>query len=119
MSVSDIRRGSAPPSDPLTVAVSSSTSTRRATVAAVGEIDIVTADRFAAALYNALDAGPEALDIDLGGVTIIDSTGISVLMAARVRALAAGCPVSIVAVQPFVRRVLGICGLLEALNVAP
>ncbi|HLL68418.1 MAG TPA: STAS domain-containing protein [Micromonosporaceae bacterium] len=119
MSTSELRRTEPGPDDALSVAVSVSPATGRVTVVAAGEVDIVSAERLGAALTSVLDHPPSGLDVDLGQVTMLDSTGISVLMSARARAAAAGCQMTVTAVQPYVRRVLGICGLLDALNVAP
>jgi anti-sigma B factor antagonist len=73
-------------------------------VEVLGELDLATAPRLAEAL-GALPSGGE-LVVDLAGVTLMDSSGVAVL-------LRAGQGRSLVFVRPdrHVRRVLGVSGL--------
>jgi anti-sigma B factor antagonist len=88
---------------------------QRTVLAAVGEIDLITAPRLEEAAAQALDSGALELWIDLSEVEFIDSTGIHALLAVRSsvealhRRLAVICPVGPI------RRAFGLTGLDEAL----
>ncbi|MFS8204160.1 STAS domain-containing protein [Streptomyces sp. CWNU-52B] len=76
-----------------------------------GELDHHTAPDVRAALPG-LDLRPgRQLVLDLGGVTFCDSTGITVLIAARNHALAAGATIALAAVPDRVSRIFRIVGL--------
>lgn len=85
-----------------------------ACVVVVGEVDLATAstlrDRLIDALYEQSIA---VLDIDLAGVTFLDCTGVSALVAVRNTAAQTGQQVRISQPQPMVRRVLEMTGLLN------
>jgi anti-anti-sigma factor len=49
-------------------------------VVLAGELELATTPRFMAAVQQLLDAGADAIRIDLGGVTFIDSTGLRALL---------------------------------------
>jgi anti-anti-sigma factor len=85
-------------------------------VAAAGEIDLATADRFEQALIAALSPAPAALLVDLAEVTFMDSTGLAALIAAHRHAADEGSRLSVVRYRPMVRRVLEITGLLKTLT---
>ncbi len=59
------------------------------TLRVAGEIDLLTAPRFAAALAGALEAEGEAV-IDVREVSFMDSTGLRALLQARTQADQAG-----------------------------
>jgi len=84
-----------------------------ARVAVVGEVDLATAAVLRDRLLNVLhDQAPGVLDVDLAGVTFLDCTGISALVAVRNAAVRTGRQMRVTRPQPFVRRVLGLTGLL-------
>ncbi|MFI8192098.1 STAS domain-containing protein [Streptomyces sp. NPDC085946] len=84
-----------------------------------GELDF---DR-AAALRHHVDALPltsgQCLVIDLSGLAFCDSTGITALLAARQRALAAGADIVLAAVPPNLQRVMALIGLDQVFTVRP
>lgn len=89
-----------------------------AVVTVVGEIDLLTAPSLAGPLRALIDGRrPSMIEIDLGGVPFMDSTGIQVLAAARTDATAAGIGFRLRAASGAVRRVLGMTGLLESLGL--
>jgi anti-anti-sigma factor len=55
---------------------------RDASVTVSGAVDIATVDTLRSALDEALASQPEALSVDLTGVTFIDSTGLAALVKA-------------------------------------
>ncbi|MBB4987445.1 MULTISPECIES: STAS domain-containing protein [Streptomyces] len=76
----------------------------------VGELDHHTADLLRAPLDGALDEGRARLVVDCSGLEFCDSTGLNVLLGARLRADAAGGGVHLVAMRPPVARVFHITG---------
>lgn len=56
-------------------------------ISAVGELDIATCPRFGVEISEVLRTSPAQIVIDLSGVDFLDSTGLSVLLNARRRAL--------------------------------
>ncbi|MFI1380617.1 STAS domain-containing protein [Embleya sp. NPDC020886] len=67
-----------------------------------------------------LRLGPgRQLLIDLGGLTFCDSTGITVLIAARNHALASHATIALIAVPDRIRRTFRIVGLEQAFLVYP
>ncbi|QFX79532.1 STAS domain-containing protein [Streptomyces sp. SYP-A7193] len=84
-----------------------------------GDLDHHTAPEVRAAL-PALDlrAGQQ-LVIDLGSLTFCDSSGITVLIAARNHALAAGASIVLVAVPNRVSRIFRIVGLDQVFSTHP
>lgn len=84
------------------------------TVALAGEIDLVTAPQFEAALREQLAAGPVRLD--LRGLSFIDSTGIRVLDAILRDVRAHGWALLVEpTMQPAVRQVIALTGMTGAL----
>jgi anti-anti-sigma factor len=77
-----------------------------------GEVELSTADMLVRAVGEALDMHPPAIEVDLAGVTFMDSTGIGALLQARKRATVGGTALTVVNPQPSVRRILEITGLL-------
>ncbi|CAM5233655.1 STAS domain-containing protein [Streptomyces narbonensis] len=76
----------------------------------VGELDHHTAELLRTPLDSALDAGRPRLVVDCSGLDFCDSTGLNVLLGARLRAEAAGGGVHLVAMRPAVARVFHITG---------
>jgi anti-sigma B factor antagonist len=88
-----------------------------ALVTVVGELDIATSPQLREACLEALDLGGD-IELDLGGVGFLDSSGISVLVQARQRVDGLGRRFAISAASRPVRRVLEISGLDGALGVS-
>ncbi|MER7911335.1 STAS domain-containing protein [Streptomyces sp. NPDC003444] len=76
----------------------------------VGELDHHTAELLREPLDGALDAGRSRLVVDCSGLEFCDSTGLNVLLGARLRADAAGGAVHLVGMRPAVARVFHITG---------
>ena len=86
-------------------------------VAVVGEVDLATAHLLRDRLLGVLDKqAPAVLDVDLAGVTLLDCTGISALVAVRNAARHTGRHVRVTHPQPIVRRILDATGLLGPLS---
>ncbi|GLW51759.1 anti-sigma factor antagonist [Streptomyces sp. NBRC 14336] len=81
-----------------------------AVVSAVGELDHHTADLLREPLEECLAKGFSRLVVDCGRLDFCDSTGLNVLLGARLKAEAAGGGVHLVAMQPVVARVFEITG---------
>ncbi|WP_406058860.1 STAS domain-containing protein [Streptomyces sp. NBC_01077] len=79
-------------------------------LAPVGELDHYTAELLRSPLDEALDAGRSRLVVDCSGLEFCDSTGLNVLLGARLRADAAGGGVHLVGMRPAVARVFHITG---------
>ncbi|MBX9424854.1 MULTISPECIES: STAS domain-containing protein [Streptomyces] len=79
-------------------------------LAPVGELDHHTAELLRSPLDGALDAGRTRLVVDCSGLEFCDSTGLNVLLGARLRADAAGGGVHLVGMRPAVARVFQITG---------
>lgn len=89
-----------------------------AVVTVVGEIDLLTASSLAAPLRALIDGRRASrIEVDLGQVPFMDSTGIQVLAAARSDANAAGIVFGVRTASDAVKRVLGLTGLLESLGL--
>lgn len=82
-------------------------------LSASGEVDMVTAPRLEDAARRAIEDGPAALVLDLGGVTFLSSAGLSVLV--RTHKLASessgGTKFRIVATSPATLRPMQLMGL--------
>lgn len=76
----------------------------------VGELDHHTADVLRAPLDSALDAGRSRLVVDCSRLDFCDSTGLNVLLGARLKADAAGGGVHLTGMRPVVARVFEITG---------
>ena len=86
-------------------------------IAPVGEVDVSNAGEMRAALEAALAEGAPAIEVDLGAVSYIDSTGIGVLVGAALRAEEAHVAFAVHNPQPNVRRVLGLLGVERELKI--
>ncbi|WP_433889787.1 STAS domain-containing protein [Streptomyces sp. CA-111067] len=83
---------------------------RTAVLTPAGELDHHTADLLSEPLGAAVDAGVKRLVIDCSELEFCDSTGLNVLLGARLRAEAAGGEVLLAAMRPTVARVFEITG---------
>lgn len=84
----------------------------------VGELDSYRAPRLKDVIDDVLgpgdtDAGPNALTLDLAGITFIDSSGISVLVLAHKRLAERGGQLAVHSPQRIVHRVLEVTGLTQ------
>ena len=86
-------------------------------VAAVGEIDMISAPRLHRAVLDALLDHPAVVEVDLSGVTFMDSSGINTLVACRQHAGTAR--LRVVNAAPPVLRVLTVTGLAGVLGLTP
>ena len=85
-----------------------------ARVAVVGEADLATSHLLRYWLMGVLrEQAPAVVDIDLAGVTFLDCTAISALVAVHNAAIHTGRHVWVSRPQPIVRRVLDLTGLLD------
>jgi anti-anti-sigma factor len=87
------------------------------TVTAAGELDMTSAPELVAVLREAIRThGPSRVDLDLTGVTFMDSTGIQVLVAANADV---GGGLRITGTSPAVFRLLRLTGVLEEFGLSP
>ena len=88
----------------------------RATAALRGEFDMAATFTVEPALEEAMDApGLEALTLDLGDVTFIDSTGVGVLLRVHEETGRRGIELEIEPGPPEVHRVFTVAGLADVL----
>ncbi|HET6165494.1 MAG TPA: STAS domain-containing protein [Marmoricola sp.] len=80
-------------------------------VVVAGELDIAVADAFLDRCRQALAGAGDTIELDLGGVTFIDSTGIGALVRVHREATAQGTSVRLTHVPRQVSRVLDLSGL--------
>lgn len=84
-----------------------------------GEMDLGNAGELRATVLDlAARPGVRGLCLDLGGVTFIDSSGLSSLIVVKVEADAAGLAMEITNPSHRTRRVLEMAGVADYLNVA-
>jgi anti-sigma B factor antagonist len=83
-----------------------------------GEVDALIADQLREAVVEVLSRQrPRHIEIDLDGVTFLDSAGIRALLGCHADAEQADCRLTVTAPRPGAYRVLEITGLLEYLGV--
>lgn len=82
-----------------------------------GEVDLATVDPLAEALSAAVAQRPDLVEVDLAGVSFMDSSGIAALIRAHNAAVKAGGRLRVVSPQRAVHRALDICGLLALLGL--
>lgn len=88
-------------------------------VTPVGELDAHNCGELGDALTSATEGTSAAsVVVDAGGLSFIDSSAISELLRLREQLSADGGSLTLVEVQPSVRRVLEITGLLETFGVS-
>ena len=88
----------------------------RASVVVRGEIDVLYVDSLASELAAAADSDAPQVEVDLSGVTFIDSTGINALVKGRRLATASGKQYRVVGSDGFVRDVLKLSGVWDHLT---
>ena len=79
----------------------------------VGEFDISCESAWLEAVDDACAGNPSRLLIDLGGLTFIDSSGLRLLVVARMAADAQGIAVRLTNIPDLVARVFEMTGLLN------
>jgi anti-sigma B factor antagonist len=89
----------------------------RVRVVVVGEVDLETAPLVRAPIDDALLAGATAVELDLGGVTFMDSTGLSILAVASDQIAARGGSITVTGASTTVRRLFEISGLDVAIRL--
>lgn len=85
----------------------------------IGEVDLHTGPELRSAVRSAF-ANPQTkqLRVDLGGVSFLDSTGVSALVAGHGEAKERGVTLVVTNPQPQVLKVLRIVGLDDVLGVS-
>jgi anti-anti-sigma factor len=97
---------------------SSISPSRPVSLSTVGEIDMASAKQLVRDVEAAVhSAAPADVELDLAGVTFIDSSGISALLLSRRAAFAAGCSFRISNVPPLVARTLHLAGVTAVLEM--
>jgi anti-sigma B factor antagonist len=84
-----------------------------------GEVGVTTAARFRGALRYAIVCRPEKLIVDMRRVSVIDSTGLTALVAANRRCIHLGISLTLMAPNAGAMRVLQATGLDRILTVVP
>jgi anti-sigma B factor antagonist len=88
-----------------------------AVVCVAGEVDMSSVEPFETAVRSQLTAGPRGLVMDLVGVTFCGSSGLRILVEARVRAETTRTALCLVADGPAVLRTLEVSGLTPLFRV--
>ena len=83
----------------------------RVTVVPVGEIDLASVDTLAAQLAAAIDDGAPRIEVDLSGVTFLDSVGIHALLKGRRLADASTKGYAVSGAEGMVREILNLTGV--------
>ncbi|MER5963653.1 STAS domain-containing protein [Streptomyces sp. NPDC002057] len=107
--------GGGPVGPRLAAAVRWSDTTAVVTVA--GELDRDNQEPLREALSASLARHPERVVVDCGRLTFCDSTGLNLLLNARLDALEAGSRVELAAVRPPVDRLLDITGVVAVFRI--
>ena len=85
----------------------------RRTITMSGEVDIATVDQLLAEAYACLEGPAEVCEVDLSGVTFIDSSGLGALVRIRNVAQDQGKQVVLTNVPASVGRLLEVTGLAD------
>jgi anti-anti-sigma factor len=85
--------------------------TDRCTLAVEGELDIATVGQFRRSVSTLLGTGCRHLEVDLGGTTFLDSSGLGALIWASHRIHAAGGEMTVVNPAPRVAKTMQITGV--------
>lgn len=84
-----------------------------------GELDVSTAPSFREYLVNSSADLKTDLVLDIGLLTFIDSTGLSLLVSEHKRLSARGSSLTIFSPTPMARRLFEISGLADLLSIVP
>jgi anti-sigma B factor antagonist len=86
-------------------------------IAVAGEIDMATVDDLSEAMHSAvLQEGTTDVVLDFANVTFCDSSGFAALDAAYAEGSRRGTALRLINVQPQIRRLLEIVGMLDTLT---
>ncbi len=86
-------------------------------VVVTGEVDLSTGPQLRKTILDLLaEESPQRIRVDLAQVSLLDSTGVFVLVDTFKRAKERGVTLTVERPQHIVRRVLEICGLLDLLT---
>ena len=85
----------------------------RRTITMSGEVDIATVDQLLAEAYACLEGPAEVCEVDLSGVTFIDSSGLGALVRIRNVAQDRGKQVVLTNIPASVGRLLEVTGLAD------
>ncbi|MFD0345247.1 anti-sigma factor antagonist [Kitasatospora aburaviensis] len=86
-------------------------------VTVAGELDHESADGLRSALARSVDEGIERILVDFGDLRFCDSTGLNLLLRARLDAEAAGVSLEIAGLQPVVSRLFAVTGVDTVLRI--
>ncbi|HEX4191239.1 MAG TPA: STAS domain-containing protein [Marmoricola sp.] len=89
----------------------------RRTLVVAGEFDIATTEEFRDQAQVCLDAGVATIEVDLSGVTFIDSSGLGALVGLRKECAQSGSALVLLGVPPTVTRLFEITGLATIFDV--
>lgn len=95
----------------LVLAVTSRHEGSRALIALQGELDFHSSDEVTAAVTQALEEPIESIEVEVSGLTFVDSAGLQSLLNAREAAQDAGVAFRLEGVSGQVERVIGLAGL--------
>lgn len=89
------------------------------TVVVRGEVDLLSAARLRATITELLNRGDVTIiNLDIAGVTFLDSTGLGTLIVAHRISAVAGVTLRLTAVSPFAARLLTVTGAESLLTAA-
>ncbi len=88
-------------------------------IRASGELDVSNSASLTQAGEDAMADGYQTLLVDFSGITFMDSSGLSALVALHRHAAARGSYVAVVALGASTRRIIDLMGLDETLNLYP
>jgi anti-anti-sigma factor len=86
-------------------------------LAVSGEVDIAVVDALLAEARPCLHAATSGLELDLGGLTFVDSSGLAAFVRLRNEAVQAGKTVTLTNVPATTLRLLEVTGLAQAITV--
>ncbi|MER6301693.1 STAS domain-containing protein [Kitasatospora sp. NPDC001539] len=101
----------------LRIAVARAGPARVVTVA--GELDHDSADSLRPVLAGPAEDGVERIVVDLAGLRFCDSTGLNILLHARIEAEATGLRLELASLRPIVARLFAITGADTVLRIHP
>lgn len=85
-------------------------------LAVTGEVDLDTAGKLREAVLDTFTEQPPEVRVDLSGVSFLNSSGLSALLAGLKEAQSRGVRFAVVDAQPQVRKVIEMVGLTEMLS---
>ena len=80
-------------------------------VTVTGELDIATAEQAYAYISGVIDDGPTPVNVDVGGLTFCDASGLGVLARAARHARQAGRQLRLTSARPSLLKIMRITGL--------